>query len=49
MTVIEKLARFLGITPDAFEIPSVTRQERTEAQALYTAIMTDTLIGEDDT
>ena len=48
MTGIEKLARFLGITPDAFEIPPITRQERTEAQALYTAIMTDTLIGEDE-
>ena len=46
MTVIEKLAAHLGIDADAFEMPSITRQERTEAQALYTAIMTDTLIGE---
>ena len=33
MTGIEKLARFLGIDADAFEIPPITRQERTEAQA----------------
>ena len=49
MTEKEKLAEFLGIDADAFEMPPVTRQERTEAQALYTAIMTDTLIEEDET
>lgn len=35
------------ITQADFERPEVTREERTEAQALYTAIMTDTLIEEE--
>lgn len=47
MTTIEKLAAFLGIEAKDFTIPPVTREEKTEAQALYTAIMTDTLIEED--
>lgn len=42
-----KLAAFLGVDKKDFTIPPVTREEKTEAQALYTAIMTDTLIEED--
>jgi len=48
MTTIEKFAQFLDIPVESFEKPAITKEERTEAQALYTAIMTDTLIEEDE-
>lgn len=48
MTTIEKFCAKLGLRLSDFEIPPVTKAEKTEAQALYTAIMTDTLIEEDE-
>lgn len=47
MTINERLAELNGIDVKETEIPEVTREERTEAQALFTAIMTDTLLEED--
>ena len=34
----------LGLTEDDFKPPEVSQADRTEAQALYTAMMTDTLL-----
>jgi len=48
MTTIEKFAQFLDIPVESFEKPAITKEERTEAQALYTAAMTDTLLPEGD-
>ena len=48
MTDREKeLIEKAGLDIEGFEIPEVTQADRTEAQALYTAMMTDTLIEED--
>lgn len=36
----------LGLTEADFVPPAVSQADRTEAQALYTAMMTDTLLEE---
>ena len=43
----QDLLNMLDLTEADFEKPEVSREEHTEAQALYTAIMTDTLLEED--
>lgn len=43
----EKLAHFLGIDEKLFDLPEISQADRIEAQALYTALMTDTLLEED--
>lgn len=48
MTLEERFAQKLEIEAEAFSIPEVTREERTEAQALYTAIMTDTVLEDEE-
>lgn len=48
MTTKEKLAQYLDVPVTDFEKPEVTKAEKTEAQALYTAILTDTLLEEDE-
>jgi len=45
--IAEELKEMLELTDEDFKKPEVSRLEKTEAQALYTAIMTDTLIEED--
>lgn len=47
MTTKEKLAQYLDVPVTDFEKPEITKAEKTEAQALYTAIMTDTLIEDE--
>lgn len=44
----QDLLNMLDLTEEDFEKPEVSREERTEAQALYTAILTDTLIEYED-
>ena len=46
MTSKEKLIEKLGLTQADFEPPKATQIDRVEAQTLFTALMTDTLIGE---
>ena len=43
----KKMADKLGLTPDDFQPKKATKVDELEAQVLYTALMTDTLIGED--
>lgn len=42
-----KMADKLGLTPDDFQPKIATKVDELEAQVLYTALMTDTLIGDD--
>lgn len=48
MTNKEKFAEKLGIDVSEFEIPKVSKTEIIEAQVLFTAIMTDTLLDEEE-
>lgn len=43
-----KMADKLGLTPDDFQPKKATKVDELEAQVLYTALMTDTLIEESD-
>lgn len=43
-----KMADKLGLTPDDFQSKKATKVDELEAQVLYTALMTDTLIEESD-
>lgn len=42
----KKMADKLGLTPDDFQPKKATKVDELEAQVLYTALMTDTLIEE---
>ena len=42
-----KMADKLGLTPDDFQPKKATKVDELEAQVLYNALMTDTLIEED--
>ena len=44
----KKMADKLGLTPDDFQLKKATKVDELEAQVLYTALMTDTLIEESD-
>ena len=44
----KKMADKLGLTPDDFQPKKATKVDELEAQVLYTALMTDTLIEESD-
>lgn len=44
----ERFADFLGIDENLFEKPEISQADHIEAQALYTALMTDTLLEEED-
>lgn len=44
----KKMADKLGLTPDDFQLKKATKVDELEAQVLYTALMTDTLIEEDN-
>ena len=46
MTSKEKLIEKLGLTETQFNPVEVTQLDRIEAQALYTALITDTIINE---
>ena len=49
MTDLEKkMAEKLGLTPDDFQPKKATKVDELEAQVLYTALMPDTLIEEDN-
>ena len=41
-----EVLELLGLTEADFKPPEVSQADRTEAQALYTAMMTDTLLEE---
>lgn len=44
----KKMADKLWLTPDDFQPKKATKVDELEAQVLYTALMTDTLIEESD-
>ena len=44
----KKMADTLGLPPDDFQPKKATKVDELEAQVLYTALMTDTLIEESD-
>lgn len=44
----KKMADKLRLTPDDFQPKKATKVDELEAQVLYTALMTDTLIEESD-
>lgn len=44
----QKMADKLGLTSDDFQPKKATKVDELEAQVLYTALMTDTLIEESD-
>lgn len=44
----KKMADKLGLIPDDFQPKKATKVDELEAQVLYTALMTDTLIEESD-
>ena len=56
MTRDEKIAAFVnsdigrqhGVKAEDFAPPAVSQADRTEAQALFTAIMTDTLLEDEE-
>ena len=49
MTDLEKsIVESMGLTPDDFQPKKSTKVDELEAQVLYTALMTDTLIEESD-
>lgn len=49
MTDLEKsMVESMGLTPDDFRPKKATKVDELEAQVLYTALMTDTLIEESD-
>lgn len=43
----KKMAEKLGLSQEDFQPKKATKVDELEAQVLYTALMTDTLIGED--
>lgn len=49
MTDLQKeMAEKLGLSQEDFQPKKATKVDELEAQVLYTALMTDTLIGEDE-
>ena len=46
--IAEKMAEKLGLSAEDFQPKKATKVDELEAQVLYTALMTDTLIEEDN-
>lgn len=44
----KKMAEKLGLSTEDFQSKKATKVDELEAQVLYTALMTDTLIGEEE-
>lgn len=44
----KSFAELLEIDEKLFDIPEISQADRIEAQALYTALMTDTLLEEEN-